>query len=101
MDETPLSHIDASMTDLGTAIGGKEKQVAGLQAVLAHIRRLHGDHLARGTRQGNTGDIAVHISDQAAAIKSGIRRIATPAIRRAHQTERAKQHVFRFGRKSL
>ncbi|MNL76341.1 hypothetical protein D3C87_2022970 [compost metagenome] len=69
MDEATFADIDPGVADLGTAIGGEEHQIAGLQAFLADTRRLHADHLAGGARQGNTSNITVDVADQPAAIK--------------------------------
>jgi hypothetical protein len=89
------------MTDLRAAIGGEENQITGLQAFFADIRCLHDDQLARGARQVDAGGITINKSDQTTAIETRIRRVATPAIRRAHQTKGAEQHIFRSGRKRL
>src|SRR3990167_7357865 len=51
MNEATFTDVDTGMTDLGSAIGGEEDQVTGLQAFLADVGRLHADHFAGGTRQ--------------------------------------------------
>ena len=94
MHETPFPDVDPGMTDLGAAIGGEEDQVAGLQGILADVRRLHADHFPGRAWQRDTCSITIHIADQAAAIEPGVRSVATPAIRRTHQAQGAEQHVF-------
>ena len=98
MDESPFADVDPGVADAGTTTGRKEQQVAGLQVLLADILRTHHDQFTRGTRQGDARGVTVNEADQATAIKPGVRRVAAPAIRRAHQTERAKQYVFSSGR---
>ncbi|MNR28528.1 hypothetical protein D3C85_1458560 [compost metagenome] len=82
------------MADLRAAIGGEEHQVTGLQRLGIHGWRAHDDHLTRRTRQAYAGSITVDVLDQATAIETGIRRVAAPAIRRAHQADSTHQHVI-------
>ncbi|MNN72634.1 hypothetical protein D3C81_1886900 [compost metagenome] len=98
MDEAPIAHIDAGMTDLRAAIGGEEHQVAALQRIDADTRGAHGDELAGGARQADAGGVAVDVTDQAAAVETAVRGVAAPAVGRADQAQRAKQHVVGNGR---
>ena len=79
----------------------EEDQIACLQTFLTHIRRLHHDQIACGSWQQNTRRITVDKTDQATAIKPRIRRVTAPAIRRADQAQRTKEHVFGSRRKVL
>ncbi|KKI99732.1 hypothetical protein PROH_07575 [Prochlorothrix hollandica PCC 9006 = CALU 1027] len=94
MHETPFAHIDPGMTDGAPAIGGKEHQIATLQGVAADIRCAHGTQLTRRTRQTDTSGIAINVADQAAAVETAFRGVATVAIRRTDQAKGAEQHVL-------
>lgn len=94
MNEAAVTDIDPGMTDGAATIGGKEHQVTTFQGVTADIRGAHGAQLTRRTRQTDTGSIAINVADQATAVETTFRSIATIAIRRTDQTEGTEQHVF-------
>src|SRR5690606_15207375 len=85
--------INAGMADLATAAGGKEHKIAGLQCAALDAGRTQIAQLGRGARQLDTGGIAVHETDQTAAIETTGRRVSAPTVRSADQTDGAEQDI--------
>lgn len=93
MDKTPVPHVDARMG--GHLTLGKQNQIPGANQVTGY--RLPpmlqpGD----GSGRCNPGPGLVHMANEATAIKTGVRRIASIAIRRSHQTNGINGDVFRL-----
>src|SRR3546814_3274758 len=68
----------------------KEHQVTGAQGRAGHLLRVHRRHKGGGAGHAQVTDVGKHEGDQAAAIKTALRGVATIDIRGTDQSERAQ-----------
>ncbi len=90
MHKAAAADVNAGMVgDGGLA---KQHQIPGLQNLLRNAAAPE-RQLSRGARRLDTGAALVHVANQAAAVKTGLWRVAAVAVRRAHQAQRIQGYV--------
>ena len=97
MHKAPFAHIDPGMRGSAAA---EDHQIAAAQLAggngLAEIVQLR-----HGARRCHAGAALVDISDESAAIKAAVGRVAAVAVRRADQSHRVDGDVIGlFGREA-
>lgn len=98
MHEAPVTNINAGMRGFSPLT--ENDDVSCPQLTLCHLTAIPAE-LFYGARQCTAGTMEIHVTDQAAAVESGLWRIATVAVWRANQAERVHDHIGRRTRLSL
>jgi hypothetical protein len=98
MDEAMVSQIDPYVR-VGAPLGVVEDEVARFKSRSGHV--FSHSALREGVvRQLNAEGLAVHVSDQAAAVEAGLGRLSATPIRHPGRGERLK-HELRAARRRL
>src|SRR6185437_3699918 len=89
--EAAMADVDRNMVDAMTV--AEEQQVAGFQRAARNRGRIQRGDFARGARQGEAGFGPEDVIDQARAVEARVGRVPAPPVRRADQSDRAKQYI--------
>src|SRR6185312_5485838 len=76
--ESAVADVDGHVVD--AAAVAEEQQITRLQVVACDFRRIQRGDRVRRARQLQAGLAAKNVIDQAAAIETGFRRVAAPAV---------------------